>query len=698
MSLWDKIITQNEIDSALIRDLSDISYKSTKGRREKGRDLKDGIVNIGTLPFQEIPPPTAITKEMILDYHKSLTAPLKDPITGQPITSKYHPSTFAYDISDVTAPPPLVDDGSLGRPADTADLEIAKKQLSDEVEKITRLRETYKTEEKKLIQLKDTLNNGNVKKNSKGKPILNSDGNVIRISLTPSDVTTYESNIANTEAKLSTLKTDIEDLYRDIGQLKMITMNIDTNIKENKKIVIQHKKNVNDNLRKYKENLLTENQNRMVIEEQRPNETQEDYLQRMKDMEAEQFDMKLFEEKANFHQVVLLKKNLRQLFSNDAMIENIIKSFKEEQRFIINKHFPEIREYVLDTYGKNNTNLSLEDVVDVITSHLERILNPPIEYNVGEDEITASAPTVSTVKILDSDVTDASGTPIPTDFKYGTDKNSLFIGNDKEGSHVYFKIAETPEKKEILLYSTDTNEAGKFRQVMERALSGKSNDDVLRNILTNLKIDDFAKGKILNKKASKINDLIGELKSTYKLEPIKKGLQIKKLTTLSGAKSYKRFGAGLKDPEQELPEYAYFGEIVIMLSKLYYHNVLSVKMKSGRAIDGLRNSKVSNLFVDIIMDIFADKNVSGSMKALNIDEKNLMNNILYQAKLHKKFTTNTDETLSQLKEQHRVIEGEILAGNDNPELLKELKDVLMKLHHFKAISIPAINKYLKNFE
>ena len=377
-------------------------------------------------------------------------------------------------------------------------------------------------------------------------------------------------------------------------------------------------------------------------------------------------------------------------------MKNIIKSFKDEQRFIINKHFPEIREYILDTYGKNNTNLSLEDVVDVITSHLERILNPPIEYNVGEDEITALAPVASSIQILDSDVMDASGKPVPTDFKFGTDKNSLFIENDKEGSHVYFKIAETPEGKEILLYSTDTNEAGKFRQVMERSLTGKSTDDVLRNILTNLKIDDFAKSKILNKKASKVNDLIGELKSTYKLEPIKRGLQIKKLTT--GAKSYKRYGAGLKDPEQELPEYAYFGEIVIMLSKLYYHNILSVKMKSGRAIDGLRNSKVSNLFVDIIMDIYANKDISGSMKALNTDETNLMNNILYQAKLHKKYTSNTNETLSQLKEQHKVIEGEILAGNNNPELLKELKNVLMKLHHFKAISIPAINKYLKNFE
>ncbi len=42
------------------------------------------------------------------------------------------------------------------------------------------------------------------------------------------------------------------------------------------------------------------------------------------------------------------------------MIENMIKSFKEELRFIINKHFPEIREYILGTSGKNNTNLSLE--------------------------------------------------------------------------------------------------------------------------------------------------------------------------------------------------------------------------------------------------------------------------------------------------------------------------------------------------
>jgi hypothetical protein len=691
MSLWDKIITQNEIDSALIRDLSDLSYKTTKGRREKGRSLKDGIVNVGTLPFLEKPPPDAITKEMILDYQKSLTEPLKDPITGKPITDKYYPSTFAYDVSDITTIPTPINEPTLGKPADPRDIAIYEKQLKDGVAKIEKDRQKFKDEKDLLIEMKDILN--------LGFPATDTDGNPIRKPLTATDEANLIKDIADKEKDIQLLKQDINALYLDNGNIKKIIASIKENIQENKNLIIQHNKSINDNLQKYRENFLTQNQNKMVVEEQRPNETQEEYLQRMKDMQAEQFDMNLYEEKANLHQINMLKKNLRQIFSNDAMIENIIKSFKEEQRFIINKHFPEIREYILETYGKNNTNLSLEDIVEVITSHLERILNPPIEYNVGEDEITAAAPTaVSSIKVLDSDALDASGKPIPTDFKFGTDKNSLYIENDKEGSHVYFKIAETPEGKEILLYSTDTNEAGKFRQVMERAASGKSNDDVLRNIITNLKIDDFAKNKILNKKASKVSDLIGELKSQYSLEPIKKGLVMKKLNTLSGSKKYLRYGAGIKDPEQALPEYAYFGEIVIMLSKLYYNNILSVKMKSGRAIDGFRNAKVSNFFVDIIMNMYANKDVASLIKDLSVDEKNLMNSLLFQAKLHKKYITNTNETLSQLKEKHKVIEGEILAGNDNPKLIKELKDVLMKLYHFKAISIPAINKYLKNFE
>jgi hypothetical protein len=79
MSLWDKIITQNEIDKSFKRFI----LKNFKGQKKrKGRNLKDGIVDVGTLPYLEKTPPDANTKEMISDYQKSLTEPLKDSITG----------------------------------------------------------------------------------------------------------------------------------------------------------------------------------------------------------------------------------------------------------------------------------------------------------------------------------------------------------------------------------------------------------------------------------------------------------------------------------------------------------------------------------------------------------------------------------------------------------------------------------------
>ncbi len=85
--------------------------------------LKDAIVDVGTLSFLEKPPPDAITKEMIFDYQKSLTEPLKDPITGKPITDKYYPSTFAFDVSDITTPPTLINEPTWRAPAEEINID-----------------------------------------------------------------------------------------------------------------------------------------------------------------------------------------------------------------------------------------------------------------------------------------------------------------------------------------------------------------------------------------------------------------------------------------------------------------------------------------------------------------------------------------------------------------------------------------------
>jgi hypothetical protein len=39
-----------------------------------------------------------------------------------------------------------------------------------------------------------------------------------------------------------------------------------------------------------------------------------------------------------------------------------------------------------------------------------------------------------------------------------------------------------------------------------------------------------------------------------------------------------------------------------------------------------------------------------------------------------------------------------MAGNGNPEVLKQLKDVLLKLNHLGAKSLSGMKKYLKQFE
>ena len=67
-------------------------------------------------------------------------------------------------------------------------------------------------------------------------------------------------------------------------------------------------------------------------------------------------------------------------------------------------------------------------------------------------------------------------------------------------------------------------------------------------------------------------------------------------------------------------------------------------------------------------------------------------------------------TLGVLKDFERVVdeldvyvfknwdEGELLSGNNNPEVLAELKQVLLKLFHLGALSKNSIKKYLSQFK
>jgi hypothetical protein len=98
------------------------------------------------------------------------------------------------------------------------------------------------------------------------------------------------------------------------------------------------------------------------------------------------------------------------------------------------------------------------------------------------------------------------------------------------------------------------------------------------------------------------------------------------------------------------------------------------------------------------MKLYYHEDVESLIKKLSTDEKNLLNSILYMAGLHKKIITDTNESLLNLKQKFKTAEGELLSGNNNPQVLAELKQILLKLFHLGALSKNSIKKYLSQFK
>lgn len=153
-------------------------------------------------------------------------------------------------------------------------------------------------------------------------------------------------------------------------------------------------------------------------------------------------------------------------------------------------------------------------------------------------------------------------------------------------------------------------------------------------------------------------------------------------------------GFGLN--KKNIPERAQFGNIIIFLKKLYYNNMLSIRDRNGYIIPSNNVVKVSDEFVQIIFKIIEGKSITEEFKKLSISERQLYDHLLFLAGLHKDNKNSSSKTISHLKEQYKILTGEIEAGNDNPDLLKQLKAVLYHLHQFKVITQGEVKNTLKD--
>jgi hypothetical protein len=112
----------------------------------------------------------------------------------------------------------------------------------------------------------------------------------------------------------------------------------------------------------------------------------------------------------------------------------------------------------------------------------------------------------------------------------------------------------------------------------------------------------------------------------------------------------------MNHPKKTIPNHGKFGKLVILLNKIFYENMLSLKYQSGHSIHGFPTLKVSDKFVEIIMGINNDNNVANLVENLKTDEMNLLDSILFMAGLNKKIVTDSGKSLAGLKEV-KIIEG-----------------------------------------
>ena len=153
------------------------------------------------------------------------------------------------------------------------------------------------------------------------------------------------------------------------------------------------------------------------------------------------------------------------------------------------------------------------------------------------------------------------------------------------------------------------------------------------------------------------------------------------------------YGSGLDKKDN----FINLGEnLMINKKKLINDNVLSLVDGNKRKIALYKNTKISDNLVDIILKILDNSKIKNTdLNNLNENERLLYTSLLRRAALHKKYDINVDDTIEKIKYKYKLLEGEINSGNNNPQLINDMRDILRKMVNFKLISQNTANNYFK---
>jgi hypothetical protein len=661
MSFLNKRVEDSIKQAKLLAQMSEMSYRSLNGTRQTrssfiNNDLKEQ-------PDTDKPAVGSLTSEMIAQYKREEEEQNKyvDPSTGDEF--QFAPAGIAPTLKA----PALVPVSSLGAPATVADVETEKNNYDTILQNLRN----------KKKERKDKIREG--KEKEKQVTELDPKTDKAQIATLKKDIATLLTEVKNIQnVDIPPLETALEQSEKDIEMLK-------DNIKENEIIVRDQEKENKQKLKEYQDTFNIMNKNRYQVT-QDPTETDADFIARIQSLEKLAFDPNIFKDRAATEGNKKFMKNLKDITRDEVKISEIVKSFTSpEEVFLINSNWSYILNRLKSVFGVNNPAISANDYNIQINEQLNEIQSGKTPITVvaptpGASSTTASATAPTGVALTNLDHTDGT----LSDFVIGIENNSLFIRNIAENKAIYIKIANKNGLKHIL-FSNSTSDEGNFR-----AFKFIGNDSFsFKKMLSTLKLDEKLNKdiKIRLFGTNKVKeDLYDFLQTTYKLTS-----EVAKPFIESGKVI---MGYGLKT--ESIPDICHFGKNIILLKKLYYNNILSVKNKKMHAIEYFTNVKVSDNFVDVILQMC--KNSKPNINNLTQDEKQLLDTLLHVCGIKSSANSSKkDDVVNELKNKFKLAEGQLRAGNNNPLVIKELKDILKKLTLYNVVTLKNSKDYLKQF-
>ena len=144
-------------------------------------------------------------------------------------------------------------------------------------------------------------------------------------------------------------------------------------------------------------------------------------------------------------------------------------------------------------------------------------------------------------------------------------------------------------------------------------------DNSWRTILKylNITLNDLNYNNIFNMRKP---SLFYALKDDYSLVPETENIKTHAINRSSNINIERFVGWGINN--EEIPQKVKLGILLLLLNKLYYKNILSLKNQSGHAIEHFANVKISDALVEIIYKLCKNENINNSLiKLFNNDEK-----------------------------------------------------------------------------